>query len=85
MKQLKPLDTSKEGYERKHNLNETQSTKSPAEPELKKPRTFEEDGGQDFLEPLAATVKVLSEPSFDLTNDPMAWSGTSLQELTKTR
>ena len=78
------IDTSKEGYERKHKLNETKKTKSSAEPEPKKPRTNKDDDGQYFREPLMATVKVLSEPSFFFTNDPTAWSGTSLeQELTK--
>ena len=48
VKAFATIDTSKEGYEGRHNLNETQSTKSPAEPELKKPRSFKDDDGQDF-------------------------------------
>ena len=77
-------DPSKEGDEKKHKLNETKTTKTSAIPHPKKPRTNKDDDGKDLLEPLTATVKVLSEPNFDLTNDPTAWSGTSLeQELTK--
>ena len=34
---------------KKHNPNETNTTKSPVEPELSKPRPDEDDDGQDIV------------------------------------
>ena len=61
---------------KKDNPNETNTTKSPVEPKLNKPRTDEDDDGQDIVATNIATALVLSEnPSVDLSSDATAWSG----------
>ena len=61
---------------KKHNPNETKTTKSSVEPELNKPRTDEDDDGQDIVATNIASDLVLSEnPSIDLSSDATAWSG----------